>query len=604
MNLGTFLPLSTLAILLSLSAAVSASTSAASSDLADTDAVVARITADLPETLVTQHSAPRSLASRMAAAGVPAVSVAVFRDGRLAWARAWGSRDAKLGGAVDTATLFQAASISKPVAAVGAMVMAQSGRLSLDKDIGEAVRGWVAPVPVTARQLLSHTAGLSVSGFPGYAAGQPVPSALQVLTGEPPANTRPVTVQYPVGQGSRYSGGGYVVLQAWMAALAGEPFSDWMQSAVLAPLAMGRSSFAHPARDARDANVVNIASGHRQGQPLPGRWHTYPELAAAGLWSTPTDLGQVAAELQNSLAGRPTRLPVPALASQMLARQAEGRGVGWVLETLSGEPVFGHLGLNEGFEALLAASANAQGPQQVVVVMTNGQGGTALAQAMLRAVARELGWAAYAPRRVQTVDLPLEQLQALEGAYQGEGRTYAIELVSGVAHLRDGGWQRAPLVPVSTTRFAVGNRRMDLVFSAPDSEGPRELTVERETSVLRLKAVSASLPEDGSTALLLRGGTNSAGKPQVFVREGPQRWGLTLALPAGTAEFKIGSPERETLSLGARFNSPAIATDSPIELVPLGDSLRLAIAQAGRYKFILATRDKQRPQLEVQRLAD
>lgn len=586
---------------ISTTCVLSAFDAAASPSLVDTESFVARVAADLPETIVTQHSQPRRLSAYMAAAGVPAVSVAVYRDGRLAWARAWGTRDSTLGGAVDTATLFQAASISKPVAALGAMVMSQSNTLPLDKDIADAVPGWRASVPITARKLLSHTAGMSVSGFPGYSAGQPIPNVSQVLAGERPANTLPITVQHPVGQGSRYSGGGYVLLQAWMAEISGQPFADWMKSSVLAPMEMDRSSFAYP--KANDA-TLNIASAHRRGQPVPGRWHTYPELAAAGLWATPTDLGKVAAELQNSLAGRPTRLPVQGLARQMLASQAEGRGLGWVLETLEGEPVFGHLGLNEGFEALLAASANAQGPQHAVVVMTNGQGGTALAQSLLRAVARELGWAAYAPRKVQAHDVTVEQLQSLEGAYQGSGRTVAIEIVDGVAHLRDGGWQRAPLVPLSTARFAVANRRMDVVISAPKGGEPRELVIEREGSALRLQAAVVALPDGEGAAPLLRGNMNSGGAPQAFSLEGPQRWALTVPLTAGVAEFRIASAERERVNLGARFDRAALTVGRATELVPLGDSVRLTVTEAGRYKFTLTTSAQQRPQLEVQRLPD
>ena len=265
--------------------------------------------------------------------------MAVFRDGQLAWARAWGLRDAAVGGTVDTSTLFQAASISKPVTALGAMLLSEDGRLALDADIGQAVTGWQALAPITPRQLLSHTAGLSVSGFPGYAAGQPVPTTAQVLAGGPPANTPAVRVDGPVGQQARYSGGGYLLLQALMTERAGLPFAAWMQSAVLGPLAMGRSSFQQPLQGQA---ALNAASGHRQGRPLLGRWHAYPELAAAGLWTTPSDLGRVAAALQDSLAARPAPLLIPATVRQMLTPQPGGYGLGWVLETRAGEPVFGH----------------------------------------------------------------------------------------------------------------------------------------------------------------------------------------------------------------------------------------------------------------------
>ena len=334
---------------------------------ADDASLIARVVADLPNAIVTQHNRPQSLQARMAASGVPAVSVAILRDGQLAWARAWGLRDAATGDPVDNRTLFQAASISKPVTAVGAMLLSGDGRLVLDADIGQAVTGWQAPVPITPRPLLSHTAGLSVSGFPGYAAGQPVSTTAQVLAGGPPANMLAARVDGPVGQQAKYSGGGYLLLQALMTERAGLPFAAWMQSAVLGPLEMGHSSFQQPLQGLA---ALNAASGHRQGRPLPGRWHAYPELAAAGLWTTPTDLGRVAAALQDSLAGRPAPLLAPAAVRQMLTPQPGGYGLGWVLETRAGEPLFGHLGLNEGFEALLAASASPNSPQHAVVSPT------------------------------------------------------------------------------------------------------------------------------------------------------------------------------------------------------------------------------------------
>ncbi len=587
---------------LSCAAVAAAATVAVAQPTPSDDAsLIARVVANLPEAIVTQHSRPQSLQARMAAAGVPAVSVAVFRDGQLAWARAWGLRDAAVGGTVDTRTLFQAASISKPVTALGAMLLSEDGRLALDADIGQAVPGWVAPAPITPRQLLSHTAGLSVSGFPGYAAGQPLPSTAQVLAGGAPANTPAVRVDGPVGQQARYSGGGYVLLQALMSERAGLPFAAWMQSAVLAPLAMGHSSFEQPLQGLA---ALNAASGHRQGRPIPGRWHVYPELAAAGLWTTPSDLGRVAAALQDSLAGRPAPLLTPATARQMLTPQPGGYGLGWVLETRAGEPVFGHLGLNEGYEALLAASASPHRPQHAVVVMSNGQGGTAVAQALVRAVARELDWAAYAPRQVVVQDLAPAQWAALEGQYRGGGQTLAVEVAGGVAYLRDGGWQRAPMLPLSATRFAVENRNFDLVFSPADRAGPRSVARVADGRATPLVQVALPLDSDAGAAPLLRGSLNHWGTDLGFRPVGERRWGLTAVLAAGQVEFKVAAADWDRLNLGAGLDAGLISPGQDVRLAPMGDNLRLVIDRPGRYRFELSASDPQRPRLQVERLPD
>ena len=565
------------------------------------DALVARVIADLPGSLVTQHSQPQPLQARMAAAGVPAVSLAVFRDGQLAWARAWGRRHAVDGGLVDAGTLFQAASISKPVAALGAMVLANSGQLALDQDIGSAVPGWQATMAITPRQLLSHTAGLGVPGFPGYAAGQRLPTATQVLSGVAPANTAAVQVNGLVGQQARYSGGGYVVLQALIEARTGQPFAGWMQNAVLAPLGMADSSFVQPLPA---TSTGRAASGHRRGQPVPGHGHNHPELAAAGLWTTPSDLGRVAAALQNHLAGRPSPLLSPATARQMLTPQPGGYGLGWVLDTRAGEPVFGHTGLNEGFEALLAASASPRSPQHAVVVMTNGQGGTALAQSLLRAVAREVGWAAHAPRQVVAHALPAADLAALEGLYVGPGRSVAVEVHDGVAHLRDGGWQRAPLVPLSSTRFAVENRPFDLVFGQADADSPRSLVLAGDGPAVQLQRQPQPLAASTGAPPLLRGSMNDWGTTQAFSPDGDARWVLTLDLPAGLAEFKVAADDWNRLNLGAALAAPPLQPGQDARLAPMGDNLRLVVDRPGRHRFTLSAADPQRPRLQVQRLPD
>jgi CubicO group peptidase (beta-lactamase class C family) len=557
----------------------------------DLEALVARVIADLPDSLVTQHTPPQSLKQRMTAAGVPAVSVAVFRDGRLSWAGAWGVRDAVSGGDVDSRTLFLAASISKPLAAMGAVVLADRGKLDLDAEIGTALPGWRAGAAITPRQLLSHSAGLGVSGFPGYAVGQPVPTTLQILQGAPPSRTPAVRVEGPVGGPVRYSGGGYVVLQAMLEARSEMSFEAWMRLAVLAPLGMHDSSFAPPASASA---IARAAVGHR----VPGGWHIYPESAAAGLWTTPTDLGRAAAALQDQLAGRPSAGLPAELAQRMLAPQAGWFGLGWVLDNKSGEPLFGHTGLNEGFEAVLSASASQKSPQHLVVVMTNGQGGTALAQSMLRAVAREVGWQANAARRVQAVTLALSDLQALEGYYSAPGRAVAVEVVDGVAHLRDGGWQRAQLVPLASHRFAVENRGFDLVWGRDGDGSSRSLTIDDRGEQITLQAHVGPLLAETARPVL-RGSHSDWKADHPMVQTGTQAWQLALPLKAGELQFKIAAGDWRGLLLGAAIASPPVAQGEMHRLLPMGGNLRLVVARDGVCRFKVSAPSGESPRLEV-----
>jgi CubicO group peptidase (beta-lactamase class C family) len=267
-----------------------------------------------------------TIEDRMRAYHVPGVSVAVIDDFRIVWARGFGV--AEVGGrqAVDTTTLFQAGSISKPVFATAALALVQQGRLSLDDDVNRALRSWRVPESpftatekVTLRRLLTHSAGLTVWGFPGYRAGGPVPTVVQVLDGAPPANTRAVRNDTTPGARWLYSGGGFTVAQLLATDVTGEPFPALMRRLVLRPMDMAHSTYENPLPP---AFARRAATGHeRPDTPVPGRFHTYPEMAAAGLWTTASDLARWAIGVSRAWGGRAGGPISPATARLMLSTQ-------------------------------------------------------------------------------------------------------------------------------------------------------------------------------------------------------------------------------------------------------------------------------------------
>jgi CubicO group peptidase (beta-lactamase class C family) len=233
------------------------------------------------------------LADRMAALHVPGVSIAVIHYGKIEWARGFGVT--RLGGpAVTPDTLFQAASISKPVTAMAVLHLVESGKLNLDADVNQYLKTWKVPAntftektKVTLRELLSHTAGMTVHGFPGYASGSPLPTLVQVLNGEKPANTPAIIVDATPGTNWRYSGGGFVVTQLLLQDVTGQPFPKLLHDTVLAPVGMTRSTYEQPLPQNRMAEAA--MAYRRDGEPVPGGPHVYPEMAPAGLWTTPSD---------------------------------------------------------------------------------------------------------------------------------------------------------------------------------------------------------------------------------------------------------------------------------------------------------------------------
>jgi len=308
--------------------------------------------------------------------------------GRLAWAGGFGVREAGGKDAVDAGTAFQMASVSKPIAGLGAMILASRKELDLDADVNTILKSWKLPMSekadgeaVTLRRLLGHRAGTNVHGFPGYAAGKPVPTLVQVLTGEKPANTVAVRIDRKPGERMQYSGGGYCIAQLAMTDATGKPFPRLMDELVLAPLKMTRSSYEQPPGD---AIRKNFAVAHRSGaKPIAGKFHVYPEMAAAGLWSTPTDLSNVIVEFGRAWDGKSNLL------TQEQTKDLFATGVGWPAQYKGARFFAIHGGSNEGYRCLFAvAPASGQG----AVILTNSDDGDRLLNPVLAAIRKAYNW--------------------------------------------------------------------------------------------------------------------------------------------------------------------------------------------------------------------
>ena len=240
---------------------------------------------------------------------VPGVSVAVIKDFKIDWAKGYGVADVETGTRVDADTLFQAASISKPVAAMAAVRAVQDGRFSLDQDINTILKSWKLPDseftrghPVTPRALMSHTSGLGDGfGFPGYHPSAPRPTLVEILNGSQPSNVGAVLMERPPFTAEKYSGGGVTLMQLAMTDALGRPYPEIMQSLVLGPIGMTNSAYEQPLLGRRAIGTRRARTTAR-GLAMDAKWHVYPELAAAGLWTTPTDLAKFAIEVQQTRA--------------------------------------------------------------------------------------------------------------------------------------------------------------------------------------------------------------------------------------------------------------------------------------------------------------
>lgn len=416
-----------------------------------------------------------ALAERMRQYKIPAVSIAVVNNGKLEWAKAYGYLSADSLQQADTETLFQAASISKPIAALAALNLVEKGKLSLDADINQFLKSWkIKPSrfteqkPVTLRGLLSHTAGLTVHGFGGYTKNRELPTLVQILNGERPANSPAVVSDTVPGVRTKYSGGGYVVMQQAIADVMGEAFPAFMQKTVLAPIGMTHSTFEQPLPESLKSKASLAHFGN--GKKLPGDWNTYPEMAPAGLWTTPSDLALYIIEIQQSLAGKANHVLSESMTKTMLSGPLGQHGLGPDIAGKGDALGFTHTGGNAGFRCLFYASAN---KGQGVVIMTNADRGMELIAELMRSVSDAYGWAGFKSVTKKLAPVSPEKLQALAGRYSLNGQPNMVLEVSATAtELRvKQRWDRFEftLQPESDLAFFVKNDGGPITFeAAPD----------------------------------------------------------------------------------------------------------------------------------------
>jgi len=330
---------------------------------------------------------------------VPSISVALVEAGRVSLVQ-HGYRSAAHGERAGPKTPYQAASISKTVAAVTAIALASSDKVSLDADVAIYLKRWKlpplpekSPRPVTLRRLLGMTAGCNVPGYLGYAAGAPLPTDIQILEGTSPANSPPVRIVTPPGAVRAYSGGGCQIAEVAMEDAAGQSFDELAGQLILRPLAMAHSGFFQPPDKSQQAL---FALAHDDaGRAIEGGWHVYPEYAAAGLWSTPADLARIILAMIAAHKGEAkTVFGAGGLAAMLTSVDGLGYGIGVALKGEGPQRIAMKRGNNRGFSSgLVACPASGQG----AVVMTNGNGGEAIVDAVLDALAGRYRWPGRAP---------------------------------------------------------------------------------------------------------------------------------------------------------------------------------------------------------------
>jgi CubicO group peptidase (beta-lactamase class C family) len=439
--------------------------------------------------------------AEMARRQIPGLSLAIVDGGKIVKAKAYGVTEKGGKKAMTTDTLLQAGSVSKPVSALAALHLVEAGKLDLDEDVNGKLTSWKVPpseyardTKISLRRILSHSAGFNVHGFGGYAMGAPVPTLVQVLNGSAPANSEAIRLDMYPGTDVRYSGGGYTVMQQLLIDVSAKNFPDLLQATVLTPLGMTHSSYTQPLPASRAAQAASGHDGTRR--VVAGRWHTYPEMAAAGLWTTPSDLTRFILGLQASLADQADAPKVlsASMARQMVTRQVGPAGLGLFIN--NGE--FGHDRRNEGFDTNLSGTL---GSGQGVAIMINSNDNSGMMRRIIEAVASQYKWPGHGqkatamekdPRKALRIDDKV--LDRYTGYYEmGDGSILPLVRKNGRLQSQTDGFPDEDFAALSELHFASTASPAEILFEADTRNQAYALIMNKNGSNRKLDRISPLL---------------------------------------------------------------------------------------------------------------
>lgn len=449
-----------------------------------------------------------TLESRMKYYNVPGVSIAVIKNSKVIWSKAYGLADVEAKTPVNSKTLFQAASMSKPVSAYAALKEVELGKIDPDADVNTYLKSWKIPEneftkekKVTLKNIVSHTAGFTVSGFPGYEVGKPVPTLVQLLNGKSPSNTPAIFVDKVPGKSFRYSGGGYCVMQQMLIDIEGKDFAAIMNDKVLSPLDMKNSTFIQPLPEAMASLVATAYT--QNGTKVSGRFHTYPEQAPAGLWTTAEDYAKFVIDIQNTLSGKSHTVISQKMAEEFTSPFIERFvGLGVFVEDKNGQVYFSHGGWNEGFSSQFIGSKTS-GDGFVIFTNTNKPG---LIDELVRSVATVYQWPNYMAPVDKILPLTPNDLSNNIGRYrldkyafckiyQEKGKLMAVNNVE----------TPAELIKVGENTYALRDWDYKVTFTKNTETGKKELVQVLPDKTIRLKGNQMSKDEKTPLELILEG---------------------------------------------------------------------------------------------------
>ena len=370
----------------------------------------------LPPVIIEDSLVQFRINSQLEKYKVKGASIAVIDEGEIIWNEGFGLTNEY--DSVSTYTMFQAGSISKPIAALAALKLVSEGKIDLDTDINEYLSSWTLSGTsfdsihkITLRKLLSHTAGINVSSFSGYQSSDSIPTLNEILNGE--ASNKKIELVAIPGVEWNYSGGGYAIIQKIIEDVTNEPYYDFLKREILNPLKMDHTRYLFTSND----STLSVSAGFVDGQILNDNFLIYYQPTAAGLWSTSQDLAKFCLGIQNIISGDRTDLISRDLADEMMKKNLNDWGLGFQLKYAGDSLMFQHDGNTKGFTASLKAFV---GKKKGVVVMTNADMEQNLIPEIIRTVAFHYEWSVEEPVKVDPIKLTKKTKQLILGEYEYE----------------------------------------------------------------------------------------------------------------------------------------------------------------------------------------
>ncbi|KYP14116.1 serine hydrolase domain-containing protein [Flavihumibacter sp. CACIAM 22H1] len=396
------------------------------------ESLIKQVENSLTPSIIYNDSIPKNnLETRMKELGIKGLSIAIIQDYKIQWAKAYGWADEAAGRKATTETRFQAASISKSLNSLGILKLVEEKKLDPEADINQYLKRWKFPYDslskgkkINTYQLLSHTAGLTVHGFPGYEITDTLPSLPQILDGKKPANTRAVRSAFEPGLKFQYSGGGTTISQLLLEDITGQPYALYMQEKILKPLGMKNSSYQQP-----PLNPGELSTGYyaQSGTAVKGRYHVYPEQAAAGLWTTPSDLARYIIECQLAYQGRSAKVLSKTMMQKRMTPYVDSTvALGVFIQKKGNNTYFNH---NGGNEAFLCTSYGTLEDGRGMVIMINGDNYGIISE-LTNSIAQVYKWDGFfTPGFRKKIALPTDSAAVYAGNYKLNQDTITLKLM-------------------------------------------------------------------------------------------------------------------------------------------------------------------------------